>query len=119
MSDIGRGDRQRQVINAIMHRVVDPQWLRQPAFANHIIDTGLAALTVDEDSSILTFVSLALAFRAATGPDGVTGTPPISNLDFRPGDIGSTVQIDPATSPQFWVDLRDGNLTPGGVGLGH
>ena len=47
----------------------------------------------------------------------VTGTPPISNPDYRPGgNVGSTVQLDPETVGQFWVDVRDGNLPPGQVG---
>ena len=46
----------------------------------------------------------------------VTGTPPIGNPDYRPGGIGSTVQLDPELAPQFWDDIRDGNLPAGQVG---
>ena len=39
---------------------------------------------------------LALAFRAANGADGITGTPPIADIDYRPGgNVGSTVLLDP------------------------
>ena len=39
------------------------------------------------------------------------------SLDFRPGgNLGATVQLDPETVGQFWVDIRDGNLAPGQVG---
>ena len=118
MSDIGRADRQRQVISAIISTALDPSLLWQPSEQIALIDAGMNALAVDEHANILTFVQLALAFRAATGPDGVMGTPPISNLDFRPGGIGSAVQLDPATIGQFWNDVETGNLQPGRVGLG-
>nr|WP_241769921.1 hypothetical protein [Cellulosimicrobium sp. MM] len=82
-----------------------------------MLDSGLGALTVDEKTGIVDLGKLALAFRKANGPDGITGTPPISNPDFRPGgNLGSTVQLDPETVGQFWVDIRDGNLAPGQVG---
>ena len=43
---------------------------------------------------------LALAFRAANGADGITGTPPIASIDYRPGgNVGSTVLLDPDTDP--------------------
>ena len=80
------------------------------------LSSRLGSLTVDDDTGIVDLGRLALAFRAANGPDGITGTPPIGNPDYRPGGVGSTVQLDPETIDQFWVDIRDGNLEPGEVG---
>jgi hypothetical protein len=97
---------------------MDPQLLLHPSQQIPLIQAGLGALRVDEGSSILSFASLALAFRAATGPDVVMGTPPISDMDFRPGVIGSTVLIDPARGSQFWQDLKNGDLEPGRSGMG-
>jgi hypothetical protein len=60
---------------------------------------------------------LALAFRSATGPDGITGTPPIVSLDYRPGNgVGSSVRLDPDATPTFFQQVRDGELAPGVVG---
>ena len=42
--------------------------------------------------------------------------PPISTIDYRPGNIGSTVLLDPDLSPQFWKDIQAGTLAPGVVG---
>jgi len=111
LGDIGRADRQRQLINAIVTAATNPAMLRQVNWVrNAIIPTGLAALTFDDTSNIITLLRLGLAFRAATGPDGVKGTPPISDLDYRPGNIGSTVLLDPDLAPQFWQDLKNGDL---------
>lgn len=110
--DIGRVERQQQVISAITHAVARPELLLHPSEQTSLLSAGLGSVAADDDTNILNFGSLALAFRAANGSDGFRGTPPISNPDFRPGNIGSTVLLDPATLDQFWLDVRDGNLPP-------
>lgn len=114
--DIGRAKRQRQLIAAVM-KTVDPKDLAlHPSQQVALIDAGTAALTVDEGTGIVDMGRLALAFRAANGADGVTGTPPIADVDYRPGGIGSTVLLDPDQAPGFWAAVRDGELPPGKVG---
>lgn len=115
--DIGRAERQRQVIGAISSKAANPSILFRPGDQVSLLDSGIGALTVDESTGVVDLGKLALAFRKANGPDGITGTPPISNPDYRPGgNVGSTVQLDPETVGQFWLDIRDGNLPPGQVG---
>lgn len=114
--DIGRAERQRQVIGAITSKLQDKSILVKPGTQRTLIGAGLDVLTVDDDTNIIDLGKMALAFRAANGPDGVTGTPPLSSLDYRPGNVGSTVQLDPNLSPQFWEDIRDGKVPAGVVG---
>lgn len=111
--DIGRAERQRQVIGAIAETAVEPSLLWHPREQIALVDAGTDALTVDQDTGMVNLASLALAFRRATGPEGVTGTPPVASLDYRPGGIGSAVLLDEELAPQFWIDVRDGNLEPG------
>jgi hypothetical protein len=74
-------------------------------------------MTLDQGTDVVDLGRLALAFRSATGTGGITGTPPIRSLDYRPGDgIGSTVQLDPDQTPTFFQQVRDGTLPPGVVG---
>ena len=113
--DIGRAERQRQVISAISKKLQDKSVVFKPGQQVALIKAGAAAVSVDEDAGIIDLGRLALAFRAANGDGGVTGTPPIKDLDYRPGGVGSSVQLDPDTSPQFWADVRDGRLEPGEV----
>lgn len=116
LGDIGRAQRQRQVI-AKLAGAVEPRSLAfQPAKQVALIDAGTAALRVDESSGIVDLGRLALAFKAANGDGGVTGTPPIKSLDYRPGGVGSTVLLDPDKVDGFWKDVRDGTLEPGDVG---
>ncbi|WP_231505117.1 LCP family protein [Cellulomonas sp. URHE0023] len=114
--DVGRADRQRQLISAVMGKVKPTSLVFHPGKQVALVDAGTAALTVSDGTGIVDMGKLALAFRAANGPDGITGTPPIKSLDYRPGGVGSTVQLDPDLTPAFWVAVRDGSLPPGPVG---
>ncbi|QAY68930.1 LCP family protein [Xylanimonas protaetiae] len=115
--DIGRTERQRQLIAAVSSKIADPGLLVRPGKQVSLADAGIGSLTVSEGTNILDFASLALAFRAANGPGGITGTPWIRSLDFRPGhNVGSTVQLDADRNAALWTGLRDGTLEPGVVG---
>jgi LCP family protein required for cell wall assembly len=112
--DIGRAERQRQLIGALSQKVADPGVLWKPTAQVSLVNAGTDALTVDQSTGIIDLGRLALAFRAANGPEGVTGTPPIANPGYDAGDgSGSTVLLDPDKVGKFWADLRDGELKPG------
>ncbi len=114
--DIGREKRQRQLISAVLGKLDVKSLVWHPSEQVKLIDAGTAALTLDRQANIRTLASLALAFRAANGQGGVTGTPPIKSIDYRAGAVGSTVLLDPAKAPAFWQQLRDGKLAAGTVG---
>ncbi len=114
--DIGRGLRQRALISAVAAKAENPALLFQPGKQVSLIDSGTAVLTASDETGIVDLGRLALAFRAATGPGGITGTPPIKSLDYRPGNAGSTVLLDPDQTPSFFAAIRDGSLEPGVVG---
>ena len=114
--DIGRAGRQQQLIGALADEVAEPSLIVNPARQVRLARSGTDALVVSEGTSIIDLARLGLAFRDATGPDGIRGTPPIANPDYRPGGIGSAVLLDPDASPAFWVAIRDGSLPPGPVG---
>jgi LCP family protein required for cell wall assembly len=114
--DIGRAERQRQLISALASEIASPATLINPARQVRTISAGLDTLLVSEGTGLTDIGRMALAFRAATGEGGVTGTPPIATIDHRVQGVGSTVLLDPNTVDRFWRDLRDGNLEPGVVG---
>ncbi|WP_315097873.1 LCP family protein [uncultured Cellulomonas sp.] len=115
--DVGRALRQRQLIGAVMSKVEPSSLIARPGQQVALIGAGTQALTVSDGSGIVDIARLALAFRAANGPEGITGTPPIVSMDYRPGGgVGSTVQLDPAATPTFFAAIRDGSLPPGPVG---
>ncbi len=109
--DIGRSERQRQLIQAITSTVADPSLVTQPGEQVRLAEAGLGALLVSEGTGILDLGRMALAFRNATGDDGVRGAPPIADMDYRPGGVGSTVLLDPDLAPGFFQSLLDGTVT--------
>lgn len=112
--DIGRAERQRQVIQSVTKEIASASSLN-PLRQVKLIDAGVGALRVDEDSNILTLGKLALAFRTATGSDGVRGTPPITSLNHRPGGVGSTVLITAEDAAAFFQKVAEGSITEADV----
>ena len=114
--DIGRAQRQQQLIKAVTQAAASPATLANPAQHVSLGRAGTDALRVSEGTSILDLGRMAMAFRNATGPDGITGTPWIANPDYRAGSGGSTVLLDAERNPGLYQDLIDGSLEPGEVG---
>ena len=114
--DIGRALRQRELIRSVISTAADPSLVVRPAAQVSLVRSATDALVVDDATGIVDLGRLALAFRAANGPGGITGTPPIASLDHRPGSVGSTVLLDPDLTPGFFQQIRDGALPPGPVG---
>jgi LCP family protein required for cell wall assembly len=115
LGDIGRTLRQRQVVGAVADKAMSPATLLNPFRAFPVANAALDAIAVSEGTSALDLFGAARAFRAATGEAGVTGTPPIASLDYRPGDIGSAVLLDPDSSSAFWAAIANGDYAPGTV----
>jgi len=114
--DVGRAKRQQQLIGAVSKELAKPSNFWQPGQQLALARAGTDVLTVSEGTSAIDIARLALAFRAARGEGGITGTPPIASLDHRPGGIGSAVLLDPEKAPQFFEDLAAGRLEPGEYG---
>ena len=108
--DIGRAQRQRAVVSAVVSKALSPTTLINPFRQGRLVDSGTRALTVDEDASTLDLAQMALAFRSASN-DGLTGAPPIESLDYEPGGIGAAVLLQDTTAPDFFSKVRAGQLT--------
>lgn len=109
--DIGRTERQRQIVSQVFSEATDLRTLINPATQVDLIGAGVGSIVADEDTGIIGLGRMALAFRSASGSDGLVGAPPIADLNYRPGNVGSTVLLDPDLAPDFFTRLRDGDLT--------
>ena len=114
--DIGRAKRQQQLISSLTSTIATPSLAINPGRQVSLISAGLGAIKVSDGSNILDLGRMALAFRSASGPDGIKGTPPIKSIDYRPGNVGSTVQLDPDKVAAFFTAIETGTLPPGPVG---
>lgn len=109
LGDFGRGIRQQNVIHAILAKVKGPAMVL-PWEQVQLISAATSNLETDPGTGILGLAQMALAFRAATGPDGFRGAPPVSDPDYRGDGLGSTVLLDPEAAPLFWQQVVDGTL---------
>ena len=110
--DVGRGQRQRAVISAVVSKAAAPSTAFSFSRQDALVDAGTNALTVDRSAGTMSIAQMVLAFRSASG-GGLTGAPPIEDPAYSPedSDIGETVLLRDTTAPDFFSKLRDGKLT--------
>lgn len=113
IGDIGRTQRQQQLISQLAEKVSSREVLGSPGTTMSVADAGLGAVRVSTGTGPWDLVRAALVFRTAQGDDAVTGTPPIVSLNHRVDGAGSTVLLDPDTVDQFWRDIASGAFEPG------
>ena len=111
LGDIGRTARQRQVVAKIIDKVISKDVFLSPSKQKKLMGAAADVLTIENGASLMSVAKAGMALRTVMGSGGLMGPPPISSLNYHPGGVGSTVQLDPETIDQFWVDLRDGKLT--------
>ena len=114
--DFGRAARQRQVINAIVKKGSSRQTLTNFSKAKKVASAALSSVTVDEKASTSSLLSMALAFKSASGKDGISGSVYWTDPDYYVDGVGSSVLLDDARNTQLFSELADGTHSPGTVG---
>lgn len=112
--DIGRADRQRQIIQAITKEVASASSLN-PLTQVRLASAGVGAIAVDEDASILDLGKLTLGFYKATRSGGVRGTPPVTSTNHQVAGVGSSVLITDEDAAVFFAKVADGSVTESDV----
>lgn len=119
LGDIGRVQRQQQVVSAVAAKVMAPSTLANPFTAKKVAEAALSSVAVSDGTHALDLARMARVFKSAQGADAVTGTPPIATIDYRVDGIGSCVLLDPDLSPAFWQAIAEGTYAPGTVVGGY
>ena len=109
--DIGRAERQRQVLSKLSSSLVTTSTFVNPFKQRDLANVGAQNLTTDNDSGLWALGKLMLTYRSATS-NNLTGAPPISKLAYYKGGHGAMVQLDPNKSPSFWKSFQQGTLQP-------
>lgn len=113
LGDIGRVQRQQQVVSAVTHKALDAATLRNPGKAMDVADAGLGSVAVSDGTGPWQLWQMAQVFKSAQGPDAIKGTPPIETIDYRVDGVGSTVLLDPEQAGPFWEAIANGDYPPG------
>lgn len=107
-ADIGRVERQRELIGAIADKALTPGTLLNPM---KLVQTGTSsseALVIDEDTGPFDMLGFMRGIGAVSGDGGDTLTVPL-------GNVGNTVDWHPELAPQLWTALQDGTSVPDAV----
>ena len=116
MGDFGRTKRQRQVVAAIAKQTMAPSTIFNPHKLFSVAGAGLDSLTVDNSMNPFDLGQMALAFREATGPNGITGLPVVKSMGYYVDGIGSTVLLNSEASLTLFAKIINGEEEPGVVG---
>lgn len=113
LGDIGRAERQRQVVGATAEKVLSPGTVLNPFELVPVTSAALESFTFNDGTGVLDIARMALVLRSGLGGAAVTGTPPIASMGHSVEGVGSTVLLDPERIDQFWEDVAQGAFEPG------
>ena len=115
LGDIGRTQRQQQLVSAVADKVLNRSTLLNPFALVRVTDAGLGSFRVNDGTNAIDLARAARVFNEARGVGAVTGTPPLASLDHRVEGVGSTVLLNAETADEFWRQFANGDLPPGPV----
>ncbi|WEV68781.1 LCP family protein [Bifidobacterium sp. ESL0775] len=114
--DFGRAERQRQVIGAIMGKAFSSETMKSPKKLQQVAKAALSSIEVDKKTNPLTLASMAMAFKAATGKLGISGSVYWTDPNHYVRGVGSTVLLDDSKNLELFDELSAGTHAPGTVG---
>jgi LCP family protein required for cell wall assembly len=103
--DLGRVERQRQVLAAIAGKTLSPSVVLAPWRAFPAASAGGGALTVDSGTSPTDLLAFVQAMRAVAGGGGLSLTVPVGNTALRT-NAGEAVSWDTAKSSALFDALK-------------
>ncbi len=108
MGDLGRVERQRQFLAALVDEMMSPATVLNPLRLHSVGTATGEALTLGEDTSMLETARMALAMRALANGKGHSVTVPTSENNY-PTAVGSAVLWDDAKATALFDALREGD----------
>ena len=114
--DFGRAARQRQVIGAIMNKATSSSTLTKFSTTSKVAKAALQSVSVDDDTTPTTLLSMVTAFRNASSSKGVTGSVYWIDPGYYVSGVGSCVLLDDDKNLTLFSELAAGTHAPGNVG---
>ncbi len=103
--DLGRVERQRELMAAIVTKASRPTTLINPFRTYPLASRGAGALTVDDATGPVALLRFLLGMRSTAGSNGISLTVPVAGTGSRPG-AGSVVLWDASKAKQVFDALR-------------
>ena len=106
LGDIGRVQRQRQFLGAIIHKAASPSTALVPWRYYRFATTAGAGLTVGDDTSLRDVIRVLQALRAVSSGDGLSLTVPVSNAAL-PTHVGTAVKWDSQKALELFAKIKN------------
>ncbi len=108
--DLGRVERQREMITAVAKKALSPWVIANPVTYFQVNRAGAGALTAGNGTGLLEIAPAALAFWSISRGDGLALTVPISDVALQT-DAGSAVQWDKAKAAEMFKQIAAGDTS--------
>jgi LCP family protein required for cell wall assembly len=106
--DLGRVERQRQFLAALVQEMTSPSTLLVPWELHEAGTATGSALRIGEDTSMVEMMRVGLAMRAVSNGDGGSITVPVADANYQTA-AGSSVLWDEAAAAEIFDALRNGD----------
>lgn len=105
--DLGRTDRQRQFLGAIMDRAATPSTVLLPWRWWGFTQSASGGVAVGDNTSIVDVGQILLTMRGVSSGSTVSLQVPVANMNYQTS-AGSAVQWDDPAADRLFQQLRDG-----------
>ncbi len=106
--DLGRVERQRQMLAAVAKEAASPLTILNPVRYFNVSMSTAQAITIGQDTTFLEMVTFANGMRQVSGAGGLTLTVPISDPDAST-PAGSAVLWDDDRADEMFADIARGD----------
>ncbi len=107
LGDLGRAERQRQFLGAVMKKAVTPSTVLVPWRYKAFADAASAGLTVGSDTSLSDAVAILQALRSVGGGDGLSLQVPIETAALQTPSDGVAVKWDATKAKALFTALKN------------
>lgn len=107
LGDIGRANRQRQFLGALMKQAATPSTVLVPWQYKSFADAAAGGLIVGEETSLMDAVRVLLAMRAVSNDEGLSLTVPIADPAYQTRNAGVAVKWDTEKALALFKTLKN------------
>ena len=105
--DLGRAERQRQFLGAIMDRAATPSTVLIPWRWWGFTQSAASGMAIGDNTSLVDMVQILLTMRGVSGGQTLSLQVPVASMNHQT-DVGSAVLWDDGAADRLFSQLRDG-----------
>ncbi len=107
LGDIGRANRQRQFLGALMKQAATPSTVLIPWKYKSFADAAAGGLIVGEETGLMDAVRVLQAMRAVSNDEGLSLTVPIADTNYQTRNAGVAVKWDTEKALALFKTLKN------------